>query len=443
MFDSQPKIFRIVILVVFGFLIVGGTAAVALFRSDDKAFQGEIVVWGTLKSSDFDRFARSLARERKVLENVTYIEKDPRTYYSELVNALAAWRGPDLFLIDQNELVNHEDKIRKVSYETLPERTYRTEYIEGAEIFLRTDGIMAVPFSVDPMVMYWNRDLFFANGLANPPQFWDELVGLTDRLTVLDQNQNITQSAVAFGGYDNVTNAKEILSTLLLQLRIPMVSWNPRGGVLVSLTRPTGAGGTQAQSEDFANGTAALRFYTEFADPVRSVYSWNRAMPESRQAFLAGDLALYFGYASEYESLRAGNPNLNIDLAPVPGPRGVARRITHSTITGFAIPISSSNAGNAYAAARSMSDAIALRAWAETTGLPPVHRALLNNPPTDSFGAVVYDAALNAHTWLDPNQAGSDTVFKTMIDDIASGRLDVNQAVRTAEGALQRLVPQR
>ncbi|MCD5396682.1 MAG: hypothetical protein LRZ98_00730 [Candidatus Pacebacteria bacterium] len=44
-------------------------------------------------------------------------------------------------------------------------------------------------------------------------------------------------------------------------------------------------------------------------------------MPNSRDVFLSGKLATYFGFSSELRGLRLKNPNLNFDIAMVPNPK--------------------------------------------------------------------------------------------------------------------------
>ncbi len=41
-------------------------------------------------------------------------------------------------------------------------------------------------------------------------------------------------------------------------------------------------------------------------------------MSDSKNMFLAGDLALYFGFASELDDLKNKNPNLNFDVTLFP-----------------------------------------------------------------------------------------------------------------------------
>ncbi len=59
-------------------------------------------------------------------------------------------------------------------------------------------------------------------------------------------------------------------------------------------------------------------FYTRFARPDNTLYSWNRSFSSDRDRFVSGDLALYFGYGSEGKELERLNPNLNFDIAEVP-----------------------------------------------------------------------------------------------------------------------------
>ena len=54
---------------------------------------------------------------------------------------------------------------------------------------------------------------------------------------------------------------------------------------------------------DFKDGgisaaESAIRFYTEFANPSRQTYSWNRSLPEAQRAFIGNQVAMYFGFAS-------------------------------------------------------------------------------------------------------------------------------------------------
>ncbi len=337
----------------------------------------EVVVWGTVNEDVMKVVLSGLKRDTERFDRVSYVEKDPRTYNEEFVNALASGRGPDLFLLREKDIIAQNDKVLTIPFKKYSERMFRNNFIEEGELFLRKEGIMALPFSVDPMVMYWNRDIFSNEGIANPPSFWDEFFILSPRITKRDRSSSIVQSFVAFGEYRNVVHAKDILSALILQTGNPIVTFSERGG-LVS---------TFEEKLNYLEPPvlAALRFYTEFSNPVKSVYSWNRALPDSRQSFIAGDLAIYIGFASELPELQKANPNLNFDVAKLPRSRESNRSVTFGRLSALAIPLGSRNTDAAFEVAQALSSASQVSIFAQESGLPPVRRDLLSQKPTDSI----------------------------------------------------------
>ena len=62
--------------------------------------------------------------------------------------------------MSHEKLVEHRSRLQSIPYESFPERDFRNRYIDGASIFAMRDGVYAFPLMVDPLVMYWNRDIF-------------------------------------------------------------------------------------------------------------------------------------------------------------------------------------------------------------------------------------------------------------------------------------------
>ena len=149
--------------------------------------------------------------------------------------------------------------------------------------------------------------------------------------------QTVTKSLIALGTYENIENARAILSLLFMQAGYKM-SERSESGYRSDLmdVRSGMLGASPAES--------ALNFYTEFANPTKTVYSWNRSLPNNRQAFLAGDVALYLGFASERAGLAEANPNLDFDMATTPNPGTATTRMTYGKAYAFAIPRASKNA---------------------------------------------------------------------------------------------------
>ncbi len=423
-----------VILGVFVFLAAAGVFVFATFSNfGDKSFN-KVIIWGTIQNNTMNSYISELKRENSGLKDVEYVEKDKRMYVEEIVEALAAGTGPDLFMLPHESLLRQQDKIVLIPYDAYSEREFKDTFIEEGELFLSDEGIYALPFLVDPLIMYWNRDLFAKEGLSSPPRFWDELFTLSETLTKRDQAGNIVQSTVAFGEYRNVTNAKEILTALLMQSGTPITS---RDGDKV-LSRLT-------EKFDFVTPptVAALRFYTEFSNPVKSVYSWNRGLQSSRQEFLAGDLAIYFGFASELQDIRELNPNLNFDIAEFPQSRDALKKLTYGKMTGLAISKQSLNKQGALQTAIALTGASGLSLFTESTNLPPVRRDLLRSIPSDSYNGLTYVSAVFSNAWLDPNVKETDLLFKEMVESVTSGKENLSSAVGIADKEMENLLRSR
>lgn len=431
------KTFQAILLAIFGFFIVMGVAAIATFGkfggSGSETVPAAGTIWGTLDTASIGNILTLYNQENdNALSAVTYRQIPEASFDTELIEALAAQRGPDAIILPHDYIMRYEDKIYPIPFTSVNERTFRDTFAEGTEIYLNDKGILAMPILVDPLVMYWNRSLFNTGGFSRPPSAWDELVSLSATLSKTDASFSVLQSTIALGGYANITNAKEIIATLVMQAGNPVTTRVAGRGIDSILSERLGFAEAPADS--------AVRFYTEFANPVKPVYSWNRALPSSRDMFLRGDLALYLGFASELFEIQEKNPNLNFDVARVPQVPDGPTKSTFGRFYGIALMKQSDNVAGAFQAAFMLSEAQAGQLWADTFALAPVRRDLLATKPTDAFQSIFYSEALIAHGFLDPSPIETDDIFETMVSDIAAGRRGVGQAVGEADTRLQNLI---
>lgn len=427
--------FQIILTTILIIAAVVGVAMFALSKNSGSSTATEVILWGTFDASIMDRFLSDVAIDNKREVNVSYVEKNPATFESELIEALARRTGPDLILLPHDLIIKQLDKFYIVPFSSYSERLFRDTFVELGELYIvpNTDrgdgGVVGFPFSIDPMVMYWNRDLFADAGVASPPRTWTEFSLLVPKLTKKDASGSILASTVAFGEVRNVDHAKDILSLLAIQAGTSIVMRDSIGNLSSVLSMSSGS---------LSPGEEAVRFFTEFANPVKSSYSWNRSLPRARASFLAGRLAIYFGYASELSSLRASNPNLNFDVAEVP--QTGSRRITFGRMHALAILNSSQNISPAFLAATTLTSSPVIEQWVGETNLPPVRRDLLSRVPSDAYRAVMYQGALSARAWLDPNRDGTDAIFTRLVENVTSGRLLISEAVRTASFEIDGLI---
>lgn len=420
---------------VFVFLVIAGVGIFALFGGfGNKDTLGRVVVWGTADQTQMDTILSGLTQKDKALQDVVYIAKRPATYETELINAIAAGTGPDLIFLSQSDIGLLSDKVTPIPYNAVSQSTFITSYIDEGQLFLTPQGSLALPFIIDPLVMYWNRDTFTGVGQAQPPQYWNDLIALSPKVTGLDAGGNIRKSAVAMGTWDNVANAKAILSALIMQSGDFITNRAPSGNLVPILgSRPNGSNVSPASE--------ALRFYTDFANPSKTTYSWNRSLPNSYNAFTAGDLAIYFGFASEYRPIGERNPNLRFGVATLPQLQGASAKITSGNIVGLAVARGSVNPSGALAAAIKLTSPASAAAVAQQLGLPPVRRDVGTDTSSSAAAAVFVQSALMSRSWADPNTQTTNALFKEMIESVISGRATSEQAVFDAASALRQLLP--
>lgn len=427
--------FQMVILAVFGTFAVAGVLIFAfLVGSNTSATTGPVVIWGTFDEGSFATVLRELVEVDGRLRQVSYVQKEEETFTVELTNALAAGTGPDLFIMRQDQTISEGQKIFPIPYEQLSRDTFRNIWADAAEPFLGQDGVLGIPFAIDPFVLYWNRDMLSTAGIARPPQYWEEVYDLTRAATKKNDSGSIVKSAIALGEYTNVSHAKQILSMLILQAGGRITQRDGAGQLVPALMARVG--------ETAQPGDSALRFYTQFANPSSPDYSWNRSMPESRTAFAQGDLALYIGPASEEPLVRRLNPNLNFSIATsVPQVKNAENTVDGGYAYAFAIPRTSSNPQGALTAAYILGGPEGSQLFSLAFGLASARRDILS-APAQGNDAVFNKMALLVRTWEDPDSRETDRIFKDMIESVTSGAARTVEAVQRAEQAMRTLTTQ-
>ncbi|MBI2120509.1 MAG: extracellular solute-binding protein [Parcubacteria group bacterium] len=426
------KNIQILIFIVFGiFVIVGVLVFAGVIPSPmaEKEAQtnGDLLIWGVLPEREMSHVLRQNPFSGYSKIRTTYKEHSEASFASDLAEAISSDEGPDIILFPEDLMIRLASKIERFTPEMYSERTFRDTFIEEGELFITPTGILALPVSVDPLVMYWNRSMFSNDNIPKPPKYWDEFLTLSPILTKRTDANDILKSAISFGEFRNVTHAKDILALLMIQAGNPVVL------IEGDTSSPVVAG---ASSLNIPPGDEAVRFYTDFSDPQKPVYSWNRSFPDSKSAFLAQDLALYFGYASELSDIQSKNPNLNFDIAPVPQVRDYPFKKTFGRITGVAVTKASQQKPAAFFLAGLFTFPEADEAFRENFHTAPVSRAFLAERQSDPYRQVVYDAALTAAGWRDPDPVKSERLFQSAIESVTSGSDRIENAVGRLQSEL-------
>lgn len=429
------SLFQGILIGVFIVAIIGGVILFGIVQNNDGGTSGLINVWGTVPQEVMGNLLTTLsADQNSTLPKIAYQYVPEETFDRTLLEALASGTGPDVVLLPHEDILKQKTRLLPIPYKSVSERTYKDLFIEDAEVFLDKDGILAMPFSVNPLVLYWNRTMFTKAGIANPPKYWDEVIQIVPRLSEKDASGILKKSGIALGEFSNIDYAKDIIALLFMQSGSPIVG--DKNGRLSAFIDERGAG-TVTPSD------TAITFFTQFANPVKTLYSWSRSFPNSLDMFAQGDVAMVIGRASDITKIQEKNPNLNFDVAelPVPKPSGEdTGGITFGSMYGLAIVKNSTNPSGALNAMYGLTSAQSLGVLANITNLPPVRRDMLADFPEDPYKEVFYKASLRSKVWYDPDKDITYGIFKNLLDTIVSGRESITGALKQADEQLNDLL---
>lgn len=421
--------------IILGIFIFGAIAALLVFSGVIKLgtsateARGSVLVWGTLPYATMQPYIDQ-AKTKNL--SVTYESQNPDTYELDLVNAIAAGVGPDVFIMDHEAILRNKDKIFEIPYGNLPRRDYENRYVRSSNLFLTDTGIIALPLAIDPLVMYYNKNLMDSAFILKVPEIWDEVLTYTSDITVSDVTGQISISGGALGTYRNIKDAKGIISILMLQNGNPIVGIEPSSGKYQS---------TLGLNQDLTRRTQeALQFYTSFADVDNSNYSWNEAMPLSKDMFVAGDLGLYFGRASELTDIRRKNPNLNFQVAFLPQLKDTTNKQTFGYVSALSVSKQSKNPAAALQVAGVLTSAAVVEPLAQRINMVPARKDLLGNTPEELYLSIFYNSAIIADAWIDPAPTRTSAIFERLIRDINSGALSIPESINRTHADLNTML---
>jgi ABC-type glycerol-3-phosphate transport system substrate-binding protein len=244
-------------------------------------------------------------------------------------------------------------------------------------------------------------------------------------LTLQDNNNGFTESGIALGTY-TVPYMKDILMAIVSQLgQTPVLLQYKNDGTRVydiSLNTPTTDGGSVLPFE------SAVRFMTEFTDPLKSTYTWNQFAGNPADLFVAEKLAMYIGYAGELPVLRARNPKMNIDMTYLPQTRNYNTFATGMRLYGVAVMRQSKNPTASFAVESAFAGAEWSSQLAPLVGASPALRAYLATP---GINDVIQKSLLVTRGWYDIDQQSTGGLIAQMFADIGSRKQGTIEAAST------------
>jgi len=403
------------ILIFSGRLPIGGNKKVTV--------SGSVVMWGTLPQTDMEVILQRFNTEAKTYR-VDYLEVPENKFTEKLTNALASGQGPDMILAPYQTLLEHKDRIYPYPSASVSTEQFKNYYVDGASVLLGVDSALALPVSIEPLMMFYNRALFAKHGVVTPPDTWDQLSVIVPQLTVSSAPSVFQENGIAFGTYNNIDNAKDIIMTLVAQLG------------QVPVTRQVGAAGEKftvtanvpiPENQEVEPLTTSVRFFTQFADPQKTVYTWNTLQPRAIDQFAAERLAIYLGYSGDRALLMAKNPRLDFGMRMVPQAKGYTTFSTGMRLYGVATLKRTPNSLASLTAQSMFAGATYGPLLASLAGgVSPLRNVIANSTAIDQD---LKQSILVSKGWYDTMPLTSGQYIERMINDIISGRSSVSEAV--------------
>ena len=364
--------------------------------------------------------------------DIEYVQKSPETYEKELLSAMASGQGPDVFAIKNSWLPRYQDKISPLPAKLMALKTYYDSFVDVAvQDFVADGNIYGIPWCVDTLALYWNKDFFNTVGIASPPKNWDEFVEDVQKITLNDENGNISRAGAAIGASSNVENATDILSLLMMQSGAKMIESKTRAGFNQE---------TMVKGEQFKPGRDALEFYVNFSNPQYKAYTWNNRMDNSLNSFIQGKAAMIFDYSSAAEKISEQAPYLNFSIAPMPQVKDTNIAITYGNYWGESVWLGSKSPNEAWTFISWMASQNSQKRYLDLVKKPASRRDVVPLQENDPVLGVFAKQSLSARSWYQFDDAAIKEIFIQMIDSVFYSRATFNDAVERAAGQISSLM---
>lgn len=439
--DEKRNIFQTVLMIIFGLGIAIGVILFATNKASNSGSGagGRVTVWGTLDQITFREGIAALAPQLGDIE-VIYTQYSDSEFENAFVNALASGGGPDLITLEGHDVLVQRDRLIPWNYESFPQSVFVENFVDSSQIFLLNDGVYAFPILIDPLVLYFNKDLLTSGFFVNPPATWNDVLSYVPKLVEKTDAGSIIRSGLALGTSSNIAHAPEIFAALTLQSGNPLVQRmaqkNDFDPEFQAVLRSPGFGGQQDPAIN------SLIFYVSFADKSQAHYSWNTSLDLDRDAFVAGDTAMYIGYASEYTDIIQRNPNLNFGVSLFPQIENSANKTTFAHVYGLGVVRTSQNAGLAQVVANTIG-AAGSEVFSQTFGLPSPRRDVLSRPAEQDIAQIFNNSAIISRTWFNPAPTQVNALIRQAISDVSAGIEQPRRIIATLEDTLNDIIRRR
>ena len=385
----------------------------------------ELEFWGVFDDSDIykpliEDFNASFPKIK-----INYYKKTYQTYEKDLLEAMAGGRGPDIFMLHHTWLTRYEDKIWAAPSELITLKELADNFVDVVYTDFVSDGyITALPLSIDTLALYYNKDIFNTAGLPQPPTTWEEFLTDVEKLTIKDERDNIIRAGAALGTARNVNRSTDILALLMLQSGAQMVNEQRTQATFVQKVNLNG--------KDFYPGQRSLEFYTDLANPLKPVYTWNTRMDYSMDSFSEGKAVMMLNYSYQMPIIRAKSPYLNFGIAAMPQIETSTNNINYANYWGLTTSHNCQNPNEAWQFIVWLTDKENAQKYLELSEKPTARRDLILGQKDDSELGVFAEQTLTAYSWYQVDNSAIENILADVIESVVLGTATIQEAINKA-----------
>lgn len=403
------------------------------FGGGQKLQNAELIMWGLWDDSNLmDKYISEFRKQYSNIK-IEYRKLTPQEYETELINALAENRGPDIFAMHHTWYSKHKNKLEPMSEEIMTLKDYKDRFVDVVyDDFVVDDKVYGFPFYTDTLALFYNKDAFNDAGIVNPPKTWQEVQQIVPRLTKLDQFGNFIQSGIALGTGDNINRSPDLLAVLMLQTGAQMT--NPNDYTQITFNRSRSQSG-----QDINPAELALEYYTDFANPRKTVYNWNSTLDNSIDAFYEREVAMMITYSYQVEAIKAKAPRLNFAVAPLPQVNLDSGLANYANYWGYGVSSQSQYSDEAYTFLKFMTEKEQSQEYFLNTKRPTPRRDLIEVQSQDLDYGVFVNQILQAKTWRQPDNNTVDRILIEAINNVNLGLFSYSRAMSQAQAQIQAL----
>jgi ABC-type glycerol-3-phosphate transport system substrate-binding protein len=209
--------------------------------------------------------------------------------------------APDIFRINNTWTPKYYNYLTPLPTTVMDRNTYsETFYPTALNDFTAKDGeIYALPWEIDGLSVFYNKQILNAAGYEEPPRDWDSFIDLARELTTKNDSGQIINSGLAIGTAENIYHSADILNYLMLLNNADIIDST------YTVTNLTSS-----------EAITATTIYTQFSEGEDAV--WTTDLRNDLEMFYAGKLAMLFGPSWRAFDIIEAAPSIEFGIAPTP-----------------------------------------------------------------------------------------------------------------------------